>query len=323
MSGLRDRLKTVVYGSGLWPALHNYRNAQTLTVVMFHRVLPVDAQSTADPGYTVSDTFFAGCLRFFRRHYHVVSLDAVLAARTIPLPANALLITFDDGWADNLTTALPLLRRKGLPAVVFATTDAVTDPAPVWWQDQLIAVLRRGHGDKLGRALGTEPEPLPQLLLRLSAMPPDVRDRLLAQFTPTHEGRQMLDPEGLRRLTEAEIAIGAHGASHLPLPLLANPGADLDRARHSLATLLPDHKPALAALSLPHGRYDAATIAAARKSGFQLVFTSDPCLNATDHGLLQSTVLGRIEMQDALLADRHGYPCPAKLASWLFARPIT
>ncbi|MBC7951777.1 MAG: polysaccharide deacetylase family protein [Rhodospirillaceae bacterium] len=316
---IRDLVKTLFYESGLWPALHRHRNAQTLTVVMFHRVLPLAAQNEGDPFYTVSDTFFAGCLRFFHRHYNVVSVDDVLNAHTIPLPPNALLITFDDGWADNLTTAAPLLHRKHLPAVVFAATDAVTDPAPIWWQDQLNTALRNGDG--LYQALGIAPEPLPQLLLRLSAMAPESRDRLLAQFAPTPEGRQMLDREGLHRLTHSDIAVGAHGASHLPLSLLADPAADLERARQSLATLLPGHKPALATLSLPHGRYNDSVMDAARQCGFQLVFTSDAFLNATNYGLLHSTVLGRIEMPAPLLTGDDGHPCPAKLASWLFARP--
>ena len=102
-------------------------------VAMFHRVLPRGGPrwEQAEPAYTISDRVFVECLEFFRRYYTVVSLDDVLAARQglRPLPPRALLITFDDGWLDNLEVALPPLQRAGLPAGVFAATEPLADPA--------------------------------------------------------------------------------------------------------------------------------------------------------------------------------------------------
>ncbi len=42
-------------------------------------------------------------------------------------------ITFDDGYADNLYDALPLLEKHGLPATVFVCTGPVTQGAEFWW----------------------------------------------------------------------------------------------------------------------------------------------------------------------------------------------
>jgi hypothetical protein len=118
---LKTAIKTLIYRSGLLPAWHHWRARSTLTVAMFHRVLARGGPrwEQAEPAYTVSDRLFVECLEFFRRHYSVVSLDDVLAARRglRPLPPRALLITFDDGWLDNLEVALPPLQRAGLPAV--------------------------------------------------------------------------------------------------------------------------------------------------------------------------------------------------------------
>jgi hypothetical protein len=50
----------------------------TLTVVMFHRVRDDPRWDEANPRDTVSTDFFADCLRFFRRHYDVVSLGDVM-----------------------------------------------------------------------------------------------------------------------------------------------------------------------------------------------------------------------------------------------------
>jgi len=51
--------------------------------------------------------------------------------------------------------------------------------------------------------------------------------------------RVMLTPSQLTELTTAGVAIGCHGATHLPLSLLADPAADLKQSRHALAGWLP------------------------------------------------------------------------------------
>jgi peptidoglycan/xylan/chitin deacetylase (PgdA/CDA1 family) len=108
-----------LYASGALGLYHRLRNADSLTVVMFHRTLrPGDPRwATCDPDYTLDESLFVESLAFFARHYHVVSLDQVLRARRdgMQLPPRALLISFDDGWLDNVDYALPALQRSGLP----------------------------------------------------------------------------------------------------------------------------------------------------------------------------------------------------------------
>jgi len=64
-------------------------------------------------------------LRFRRRP--LLSLDEYIALRDrneLPDP-NAVILTFDDGYADNAEIALPLLRQHGVPAIVFVITSAI------------------------------------------------------------------------------------------------------------------------------------------------------------------------------------------------------
>jgi glycosyltransferase involved in cell wall biosynthesis/peptidoglycan/xylan/chitin deacetylase (PgdA/CDA1 family) len=60
-----------------------------------------------------------------KRGWTFVDLGAVLAALAgeRPLPRKAVLVTFDDAYADLLEAALPELERRGIPAVVFAIVD--------------------------------------------------------------------------------------------------------------------------------------------------------------------------------------------------------
>jgi len=83
-------LKGLAHASGATALYHQLRNRCTLTVVLFHRVLP------PGPGarlFTVTPEFFDECLAFFEAHYQVVGWPHVAAALAggAPLPERALL----------------------------------------------------------------------------------------------------------------------------------------------------------------------------------------------------------------------------------------
>ena len=65
--------------------------------------------------------------------YTVVDLDAVLDhyVGRKPLPEGAVLITFDDGYRDNLENAAPVLKKYGYPAVQFVPIAYVGDSQPL------------------------------------------------------------------------------------------------------------------------------------------------------------------------------------------------
>ena len=73
--------------------------------------------------------------------YTVVDLEAVLDyyVRGTPLPAGAVLITFDDGFRDNLENALPVLLRYGYPAVLFVPIGYLDESRPLPHEERLAA----------------------------------------------------------------------------------------------------------------------------------------------------------------------------------------
>src|SRR5215203_633901 len=89
-------------------------------ILMYHRI----AELSLDPwGLAVSPKNFEQQLSFLKQTRQVMRCSEFFKAHEKgTLPANAVAITFDDGYADNLEKGWPLLKRAGLPATLFLTT---------------------------------------------------------------------------------------------------------------------------------------------------------------------------------------------------------
>ena len=175
------------------------------------------------------------------------------------LPDRAVVVTFDDGYADNLHAAEPLLRNAGVPATVFVTTGGLETGQPFWW-DHLEALLLRsspapgrlvvttgrrefawdlgddGSSDARGHApwdITQAHDPTPRhaayrTLARLCrSLPPMERDRVIGQVArqcappDTLEDYRRLRPDEIGRLADSDaIEVGAHGVWHAPLSVL-------------------------------------------------------------------------------------------------------
>jgi peptidoglycan/xylan/chitin deacetylase (PgdA/CDA1 family) len=336
---LKDFARKCLYASGALGLYHRARNADSLTVMMFHRTLRrTDPRAAScDPDYTLDEDLFVDSLAFFKRHYRVIPLERLLRARRdgTGLPARALLITFDDGWLDNVDYAMPALQRADLPAVMFVAADAVGARQP-FYQERVIAAWRLGrltvdalaatmieHGGEPARHDGIAG--VRDLIAQLETMPPAQRSAVLERHAAAlDDGLQhMIDVADLSRLRAGGVELGLHGKTHTPLLRADDPDAELGGARTAMAAMLdtPDGlaTPACATMSFPHGAFDDAIAARARACGYELLFTSVPVLNAT--GARPSWLLGRTGYETDTVVDRSGKFCPERLAWYLFRRP--
>jgi peptidoglycan/xylan/chitin deacetylase (PgdA/CDA1 family) len=108
---------------------------RALRVLMYHKVNDLWPNPT-----TVPTAVFDEQMRLLGElGYQPVTLDAVrdYYLDGVPLPPGAVLITFDDGYRDNLENALPILRRHGYPAVVFVPVGYLDDGRPLPHEDAL------------------------------------------------------------------------------------------------------------------------------------------------------------------------------------------
>ena len=102
---------------------------RSLRVLMYHKVNDLPNNRMSMP----VDRFDEQMTQLREFGYRVVDLDAVLAhyGRGEPLPEGAVLITFDDGYRDNLLNAAPVLAKHGYPAVQFVPIAYVGDTQPL------------------------------------------------------------------------------------------------------------------------------------------------------------------------------------------------
>jgi len=339
---LKWAIAILLYRSRALGLFHRLRNRHTLTVVVFHRVLRRDdpRTRTAFAEWTIGDEAFDACLAFFRRHFNLVSLDDVMAAAYGEgrLPHRSLLLTFDDGFADNLDYALPLLRKYKAPTVVFVSTDLIGRAERLWTEDLLWAAragyLREADLQALyrlvtGHAPSAEGGSAAVVREIVRAGPSyalaAVESALGApiDLKRISEPRQMLNREDIIELARHGVAIGAHGKTHTALDYAQDLTDELETPRATLRALLGrSARPGMDALACPHGVYTPGIVDRALATGYRLVFTTDGGLAALVKGRLRGSVIGRINVDGQRIAG-NGRLRPERLAVTLFTQRHT
>jgi peptidoglycan/xylan/chitin deacetylase (PgdA/CDA1 family) len=102
-------------------------------ILMYHRVAEVDL----DPwGLCVTPQHFAGHLEVLRKQVRVVSLQQLTQEIEEGKSVHrSVALTFDDGYADNLLNAKPLLEQYDTPATVFVANGYVEQEQEYWWDE--------------------------------------------------------------------------------------------------------------------------------------------------------------------------------------------
>lgn len=266
---------------GLGRALSIARGPR-LSILIFHRVLPrLDALL---PGESDA-TLFEARMRWVASAFRVLPLvEATRRLADGSLPANVACITFDDGYADNLTIATPILCRLRLPATFFIATGFLDGGR--MFNDTVIESVRAAKGptlDATSIGLGTWPvvtdaarvAAIDGLLAQVKYLEPAVRsDKVDALADLVGLPRQcalMMTRAQVAQLRRSGMSIGAHTVSHPILTSLSATEAEreIDEGRRDLADIVGER---VRAFAYPNGRpqrdYDASHVAMVRRMGF-------------------------------------------------------
>ena len=102
-----------------------------LSVLCYHRI-----NDSNNDSMTVSTETFAHQVQLLKKHYHVISAAELynwLEHNVCPKHKKAVLITFDDGYEDNYSNALPILKNFLCPAIFFVPTAYIGTSNPFTW----------------------------------------------------------------------------------------------------------------------------------------------------------------------------------------------
>lgn len=210
----------------LSPAGQNAR----LSILIYHRVLP--APDPIFPNEVTAERFDRQ-LDLLKRAFNVLPLpEAIERLKSGHLPARAACITFDDGYADNVTQALPLLKKHGLPATFFIATAYLNGGR--MFNDTVIEAVRQSELASidltdlgLGRHDLSSPaakhKAIDTLLPKVKYLPLEQRSQTVASLAQRLTDRPlpdqlMMTTAQLKTLHGAGMEIGGHTHAH---PILA------------------------------------------------------------------------------------------------------
>ena len=293
--------------SGLLGALRpvHDRLRKPIVVLAYHRILPTpDAESYPFDMGLVSATpeDFDWQMALIRREFDPISLSDVASyvRGRFKLPKRPVVVTFDDGYTDNHDHALPILKRHGIPATIFATVGHLGTTDLMWhdWAAYLVLRARQGEIPTLtGRqkvdvsdSMSSRRLLAGRFLSYLKTRPHSELLALLATLREQHadvirpaelELARPLSWEQARSLSEAGVQFGSHTLSHAILSRL-DPRELHDELTRSKAVLERELNAPCDTIAYPVGRsfaYTPKILAEVGLAGYRLGLAYNPGIN--------------------------------------------
>jgi len=283
------------------------RRADGPLVLLYHRI----GREPRDPQLLcVTAEHFAEHLELLAQRYKPMPLGRLIgAARASEAPRRAVAVTFDDGYADNLSTAKPLLDRYGVPATVFVASGYAARGRPFWWDELDWLLLGPGRlprilaiaigGETLSWDLGDEAEYIldedrgprqrvyRSLRTRLRLLDDPDREQALEQLRSVAGRLGEHASADARPLTLEElavlgdgglVAIGAHTVTHPALSALP-PARQREEIAGSKAELEAALGRPVSSFSYPYGTladFDGTAVSLVKAAGFESASANIP-----------------------------------------------
>lgn len=306
-----------------------YDGPARLTIIRHHRVLgPTD-----DPLYRLgvsADVFDRQVELLDRLGLRPLTVSEGLQRLQIGAPGHHVALSFDDGYADNVDHALPILERHRAKATFFLTSRLMTTRTAPWW-DAVAHALESTRAETASWRFGgdthvLETEDRTARLRTLRRVLPVFRRPLDERSAALVSLREALGVEsdapcelttwdGARRLLESGMEIGAHTLHHPHLSLL-NAQAQRDEIDGSIGEIRERLGVECRGLAYPEGDHDEVTVDVCRELGLGWAVTTragdnvaeTPAFELLRRGLSEGACLapGRRFSERLTTAEIHG-----------------
>lgn len=292
----RSQIAKIAHRLGITRLIASLAKTPGLLVLCYHRIGHGE-KATYDPDvYSATSDEFDDQVAYLKQTYGITTLEEVLDGFSRgSWDQTKVLLTFDDGYLDNYTTAYPILRSHGVQATFLLPTSFVGTAKIPWW-DAICYMIAKSP-ERLIRVPSLTPEVFDKAL----EGPVSVMRRVLRLYRDTHDPdpgrvireveassmidcpamaaqRRFLNWEEAREMLRGGMAIGSHSHSHSlfgGMPF-AQQREEALLSRSCIAARLGITPRVFA---LPCGSYSDQSAAAVREAGYELSLSVDPGVN--------------------------------------------
>jgi peptidoglycan/xylan/chitin deacetylase (PgdA/CDA1 family) len=317
-------IAVVIYYSGLIKILRFLGRAY-VKILVFHSIDDVESDFIRGSNVWTSKVRFAKHLRYITKRYRVISLqEFITSLQCGKITKNSVVITFDDGFADNYHVAFPLLKHYRIPATVFLVTDCIEHQKPIWIQE-LYYLINTVGAQKIAAGLNAvtweldgpqfRPQNNSKRKLDLNKaleeylafsvnkeMRHEILDKLYRDFSIQKDkifsqNEIFLNWNQVTQMRTNGISFGNHGASHTPLSAmpLDEQENEMHQSKHILEEKLGE---SFLPFSYPFGMAKYYTQEAKEiiiNTGHGCIVTAKPTLNNAQTSPFE---LGRIDVKN-------------------------
>jgi peptidoglycan/xylan/chitin deacetylase (PgdA/CDA1 family) len=200
-----------------------------LFIMIFHRIL--DEPDFMRPGET-DKLRFTWQMDLLAKYFNVLPFaEAMTRLQDKTLPARAVCVTFDDGYADNYLNALPILQQSGLPATFFIASGYLDGGR--MWNDSVIEAVRNSPNAQLDltnlglgilsvESANQKAQAASDIIIKIKHLDPTIRqqytDYVVQQSGADLPDNLMMTTQQLQQLHASGMEIGGHTVSH---PIIA------------------------------------------------------------------------------------------------------
>ena len=260
---------------------------ESLPVLMYHRIAPPDEAPHLDPALlSGTPSQFEEQIAFVASRRRPLSLAEFLDIREgrAPLPSSSVLVTFDDAYRDFAEHAWPIMRRYGVPVVLFVPTAYPDAPERAFWWDRVHHAISATRARIVETGLGRfdladgggRREAVRLARHRLNALPHaramEAVDELCARLDVSSPPPSVLGWAELRALAREGVALAPHSQTH---PLLHR--ISKEEARREITGTARDLEREVGSsppvFAYPAGGYDDAVVRLVAAAGFAAAFT--------------------------------------------------
>lgn len=231
---LKRQILDLMFKSGAFAPVRYFNRTKT-PILMYHRFSHSDQEILK-----TSQRTFTSHLEYLTKNYKIISLADFAGSlkNGEPIPANAAVITIDDGYDDAYQFAYPVLKKFNIPATLFVVTDFVDGKCWIWTDKMRCVLLETEHtaiefeingkkiiaklGDKSSRIgaagkINTELKKMPdaekdlQINALAEKMNVEIPELPTAEFAPINWAQA-------REMDESVLQIESHTVTHPILP---------------------------------------------------------------------------------------------------------